>query len=155
MKKFSNLLVASFLFLSIASCSSDEESAPTNVITDESGIKIDLDWSAGGTVNDALRDADLDLYVYKDGVRVLKSERASEFERIQFDPNLYADGTYTVAIFLYSTTKNVNYTATVNGVRVSKPYTFTSTFAANDEQRMVDGLTIVKAGSKYTITEAN
>lgn len=73
------------------------------------------------------------------------------FERIEFDPDLYADGTYTVSILLYETSEDVTYTATVNGVTIAKPYTFNSNFVAADEPHEVYALTIVKSGSTYTV----
>jgi hypothetical protein len=140
--------------VALISCSSEDE-IPSNVIKDDSGIKIDLDWTTGGSVNDALADADLDLIIYKNNVEVLSSEKTSSFERIEFDPNLYADGTYVMAIYLYSNDENVSYTATVNGVSVSKPYTFTSSFTAEDDNHEVKALSIVKSGNSYTVTEIN
>lgn len=148
----SMLMIATVVLLN--SCSKDEE-VPSNVINDETGIKIDLDWSTGGSVNDALSETDLDLYVYKNGSVVHSSEAVSSFERIEFDPDFDEDGTYTVAILLYSTTADVNYNATVNGITATKPYTFTSTFAATEESREVTALKITKAGSKYTVEEVN
>lgn len=134
------------------SCSGPADDAtPSNVINDSEGIKIDLEWSTGGTGIDALEEADLDLRIYKGGTKVLWSEKGSSFERIGFNPDLYADGVYTVTIFLYSNDEHTNYTATVNGISVSNPYTFTSTFAAEETQREIEALTITKAGSRYTI----
>jgi hypothetical protein len=141
-------------FVALISCSSEEE-VPSNVIKDDSGIKIDLDWSTGGTVNDALADADLDLIIYKNNVEVLSSKNVASFERIEFDPNLYADGTYVMAIYLYSNDEDVNYTATVNGITVSKPYTFSSNFATEDDNLEVKALNIVKSGNSYTVTDIN
>jgi hypothetical protein len=141
-------------FVALISCSSEEE-IPSNVIKDDAGIKIDLDWSTGGTINDALADADLDLIIYKNNVEVLSSKNVASFERIEFDPNLYADGTYVMAIYLYSNDEDVSYTATVNGINVSKPYTFSSTFATEDDNLEVKALNIVKSGNSYTVTDIN
>jgi hypothetical protein len=153
---YSRILVTMLItgFVALISCSSEEE-IPSNVIKDDTGIKIDLDWTSGGTVNDALADADLDLIIYKNNIEVLSSKNVSSFERIEFDPNLYADGTYVMAVYLYSNDENVNYTATVNGITVSKPYTFTSAFAAEDDNREVKALNIVKSGNSYTVTDVN
>ncbi len=155
MKKFYRNILGSMMMtvVLLSGCSSDEDETPVNVINDDTGIKIDLDWSTGGTVNDALTDTDLDLFVYKGGKVVLSSEAGSSFERIEFDPDLYADGTYTVSILLYETSEDVTYTATVNGITTSKPYTFNSNFVAGDESREVTALTIVKSGSTYTVQE--
>jgi hypothetical protein len=157
MNRFYTRILAAILitgFVALISCSSEEE-IPSNVIKDDAGIKIDLDWTTGGTVNDALADADLDLIIYKNNVEVLSSENVASFERIEFDPNLYADGTYVMAIFLYSNDEDVNYTATVNGIAVSKPYTFSSTFATEDDNLEVKALNIVKSGNSYTVTDIN
>ena len=139
--------------VAMISCSSSDDEVPSNIIKDDTGIKIDLDWTTGGTVNDALSEADLDLIIYKNDVEVLSSKKSAGFERIEFDPNLYADGTYVMAVYLYSNDEDVTYTATVNGVTVSKPYTFTSTFDSEDDDREVKGLTIVKSGNSYTVTD--
>jgi hypothetical protein len=157
MNRFYTRILAAILitgFVALISCSSEEE-IPSNVIKDDSGIKIDLDWTTGGTVNDALADADLDLIIYKNNVEVLSSKNVASFERIEFDPNLYADGTYVMAIYLYSNDEDVNYTATVNGIAVSKPYTFSSTFATEDDNLEVKALNIVKSGNSYTVTDIN
>lgn len=134
------------------SCS-DPKETPSDVIEDADGIKVDLDWTTGGSINDALSEADLDLLIYKDGNEVLSSESWYEFERITFDASLYADGTYTVKVFMLDAEKDVNYTATVNGITVSKPVTFTSTFDSEEDGRTVDALTITKEGKKFTVKQ--
>ena len=156
MKRFfktAGMLVSLFAaVVTLNSCSSsDEDKGPTNVITDGDGIKIDLEWTTGGTTNDALNEADLDLRIYKGGSQVLSSESSGSFERIEFDPDLYADGTYTVAIVLFENDEDTNYTATVNGISVTDPFTFTSTFAATEDYREINAFTITKLGSKYTM----
>lgn len=153
MKKYPKVALT-VLFLTtliIFSGCGEDEKLPSNVIEDSEGIKVDLDWSTGGTPTDALNDTDLDLRIYKGGAKVLWSETGSQFERIEFDPDLYADGVYTVVIYLFSTDENVSYTATINGINVSKPYEFNSTFGAEDESREVSAVTITKKGNKYTI----
>jgi hypothetical protein len=131
----------------------DPEPSPSNEIKDSQGIKIDLDWTTTGSTNDALTDADLDLYVYKGGVEVLASEASFAFERITFDPNLYADGEYTIKVYSFKVSKNANYVVTVNGNSVDKPYEFTSNFVANDTDRFVATLTVTKTGNKYTVKQ--
>ena len=157
MNRFYTRILAAILitgFVALISCSSEEE-IPSNVIKDDSGIKIDLDWTTGGTVNDALADADLDLIIYKNNIEVLSSKNVASFERIEFDPNLYADGTYVMAIYLYSNDEDVTFTATVNGISVTKPYTFSSSFAAEADDQEVKALNIVKSGNIYTVTDIN
>lgn len=154
MKKFFKVTLALVILGSsvnmLTSCS-DSDPVPTDVITDESGIKIDLDWSVtGGTSADALEKTDLDLIVYKNGSAYNSSESTNTFERIEMDP---ADGTYVVKVLLFRTSANVSYTVTANGQTVSKPITFTSTFASTDDDLEVETLTIVKSGSKYTVTQ--
>jgi hypothetical protein len=158
MKTIFKRVTSSMLTLSVviflSSCGGkDEDSSPANTIDDSSGIKVDLDWTTGGSVNDALVEADLDLWIYKNQTKVLDSSHGGSFERIEFDPDLYADGTYNVVVYLYSNSKQVNYNVTVNGVTVSKPITTSSTFAAEEESHEVDLITIVKSGSKYTISD--
>lgn len=148
----SMFMIATVVLLN--SCSKDEE-VPANVINDETGIKIDLDWSTGGSVNDATSQTDLDLYVYKNGTEIHSSEAVSSFERVELDPDFDGDGTYMVAVLLYSTSANVSYNATVNGITATKPYKFTSTFASTEESREVTVLKITKAGAKYTVEEVN
>ncbi|MEO7989366.1 MAG: hypothetical protein ABI663_07490 [Chryseolinea sp.] len=157
MKKFLRTTFA-FIFLAssvavLSSCG-DSDPVPTDVISDESGIKLDLEWSiAGGTTNDALTASDLDLRVYKNGVIVTDSDYASSFERIELAPGDFADGTYVVKVYLYNTTTDVNYVVTANGLTVSKPVTFTSNFDSEADKLEVETLTITKSGSKYTITQ--
>jgi hypothetical protein len=135
-----------------SACSSTDE-VPSNVIEDADGIKVDLDWTTGGSSKDALTDADLDLQIFKDGTKVLYRE-TTDFERITFDAALYADGVYIVKVKQYEASKNSNYTVTVNGISVTKPYTFTSNFNFADKGRVVDAIKITKTGKKFEMVPA-
>jgi hypothetical protein len=157
-KNFKNALGAVILLSCVVflNACSDPETGPSNVITDSEGIKIDLDWSTGGSVSTSISDTDLDLFISKNSTEVDASESGGAYEQVNLSTDINADGSYIVSVYSYNKVgKATSYTVTVDGETVSKPYTFNSTYAKDDTYHKIDVLTIVKAGSKYTVTEIN
>ena len=145
----SALLLTGVAFLS--SCSKDDDD-PSNVITDSEGVVVTLEWTTGGTSSAALSDADLDLYIYKDGNEIASSEHASSFETA-YIANANADGTYLLNVYGYDVTKGGTYTIKVTGQNVTTSFTFTGPFTLTDDGHDFDAVKVVKSGTKYTVTK--
>lgn len=160
MKKYLNsIAVVLLLAVSVVvlnSCS-DSDPVPTDVITDNSGIKLDLKWSIPGSSADPKHAADLDLRIYKNGILFTESDNGlGYFEALTLNATnmtTFTDGTYVVKVLLFSTSSGVNYVVTADGITVSKTITFTSNFPSSPGESEVETLTIIKAGSNYTITQ--
>ncbi len=159
MKKFFKVTLALVVLVSsvsmFSSCS-DSDPVPSDVITDEDGIRLSLHWSiTGGTESQALSAADLDIEIYETDPenKVDYTISTSSFDAINMYTDDYDDGTYLVKVYLWETDVDVNYVLTANGISVSAPVTFTSNFDSEDDGRKVETFTIKKAGSKYTITQ--
>lgn len=146
------ILLASVVFLNACS---DPEEKPKNVITDTDGITIDLKWSTGGNAETSISDSDLELYLYESATEIFDySTNSYSFETISLGAS-EDNGTYTVAVDSYRVGKNTNYTITIDGVTASNSYTFNSSYSSGDTDHEIKVLTIVKSGSKFTITENN
>lgn len=150
--KFYSFFLLLLLNLFIFSCSKDKET-PANVIEDATGVKIDLVWSTGSTTLTAKTEADLDLYLKKDTIEVLVSEKTGSFESIDFSDSL-TDSDYTVSVEYFEGTKNVTYDLIITGNTSNKSYKLSSEFVlANSGLMNIDVLKITKTGTKYTINK--
>lgn len=136
----------------LTACGDRPEPIPANVINSATGLRVELEWSTGGTSSDALSDSDLDLYLMKGTTEVNKSTSAFSFEVVRLQ-DIHADGEYIVQVLSYNSTKRTNYTLYVKGDDEGELKSFTGEFLAGDEGLSVDFLKIKKTGSSYTIVE--
>lgn len=125
---------------------------PVNEINSSAGIKVELEWTTGGTSSDAISDADLDLYLMKGTTEAGKSINYSRFEAMTLS-DLFADGEYTVQVKADYVGKKNNYTLYVKGDDTGELKSYKGEFLQGDSNLKVDFLKIKKAGTKYTITE--
>jgi hypothetical protein len=150
--RFLTLISALMLFSAVVvlnSCSKDDDD-PSNVITDGDGIRVELEWSTGGTVAQAKIDADLDLYIYEeDGVIVESSASSSDFESI--DLGDLSDGEYIVNVIVFDASEDGDFTVRVEGMDVSDSFTFEGDFESTDTA--TEFVRITKDGDKYTIVK--
>jgi len=121
---------------------------PANIITDGSGLSIDLKWN---TTTDQVASAvtDLDLDVLNTEGEVLSSYNSNEFEHVDLT-NLFADGTYTIKISLFEIYKKSHYTLSVKGVMTGKTFSI-SGFFQDEIQPAIAILKITKAGDQFTM----
>jgi hypothetical protein len=152
--RFLTLLSALMLFSAVVvlnSCSKDDED-PANVITDGDGIRIELEWTTGGTVAEAKDEADLDLSVdTSDGDDVASSSSFSEFEAVNLGD--LTDGEYIVNVYMFGVDASGDFTVRVEGLDVSDSFSFSGDFAADDDGDITEFLRITKSGDKYTIVK--
>ncbi len=144
-------IIAGFVF---ASCSSDEEPLPANVIEDADGLIIDLEWNTGGGATQSISDVDLDYYIKDtDGQEIIRARATSSFES-QTLPDIYADGTYLLDILMYDGSTSSTFTVIARGVNGSKTVSFEGAFDSTDEGvRLEEFLSITKRGDSYTIAK--
>jgi len=140
------------------SCGGDDE-VPANVISDDAGLKVELTWTAAGTGDVAIENADIDLFLYHDVDAIESSIESFDFEEIIFDENslYFEDGTYVVKVRFWNVDEDGTYTVKVTGKNVTKTWTFDRSFELADENKTVYVSVgeIKKAGSKYTMSEIN
>ncbi|GAA0892929.1 hypothetical protein GCM10009122_26080 [Fulvivirga kasyanovii] len=139
------------IFAGFVACSSDEEKLPENVVKSSSGLEVTLEWSTGGSSTQAQEDADLDLFLMKDGGEVDTSEGAS-FEKVKIE-SFFADGDYYVEVQYYAGAVAVDYSLYINGVGSTENKVYESSFLSSDKGLVVRYLKINKAGETYTITD--
>jgi hypothetical protein len=153
MKKHITFLPILVIALLLNSCSKDEDNEPANQITSSNGITISLTWLTGGTANQAIEDADLDLGIFdSEGDIMDVSDNESSFENLTMNSQ-YPDGEYTVMVLLWENfaAKAINYkiTASGGGKELKAEGTFSVTVEDFTERSIMK---IVKKGSKYTVT---
>ncbi|HEX6332786.1 MAG TPA: hypothetical protein VFZ78_01090 [Flavisolibacter sp.] len=153
---FNKMLLAGMLMLTMVACKKDDDEVPANVIEDATGLKLDLTWTLtdGSTATSFV---DIDVYVYRSSdlsTEIAYGTQTSTFEQVNLtNAILTTDGDYTVTVDYYDLNKNGNWTLTVNGLSVSKPYTIANrafTTAEDGQEKQV--LKISKSGNKYTLT---
>lgn len=148
-------LLTSLIFIfSITSCSTSDsdDAAPSNVIRDDEGIKIRLEWSIGSSVNNALSEVDLDLTLTNTSQEVDNSKEVLSFESISL-PSVYQDDTYEVNVVYYQGSKSTDYTIYIEGLSNEVTKTYTGEFLASDQGLEIADLTIKKEGNQYTIID--
>ncbi|EMR01743.1 hypothetical protein [Cesiribacter andamanensis] len=146
---YAGLLLCLFF---LTACGDGPEPVPANVVNSTNGLRIDLEWTTGGTTSDAVNNSDLDLYLTKGGTEVSNSTSSGSFEVVRIQ-DVYADGEYTIAVEAFNATKKTNYTLYVKGDDEGELKPYTGEFLAGDRYLKVNFLKIKKAGSTYTITE--
>jgi hypothetical protein len=148
-----SLYAGLMLCLSIlTACGDRTEPVPANVINSSAGLRIDLEWSTGGSIAASLDDSDLDLFLMKGTTEVAKSTTASQFEVVRLQ-DIFADGEYTIKVKAYDASKRTNYTLYVKGDDEGELKSYTGIFLAGDSGINVEFLKIRKSGTKYTIIE--
>jgi hypothetical protein len=143
-------IFALLALLTIGACSDDEPAAKT--ITDADGITIELTWITDDTPEQALLDADLDLYLTGDTYEE-SSTFGSSFETLEFS-SLEDDGEYLVEVLLYDndSDKDIDYTLTISGG--GKEYNFNGSYNGDvTDVTFTDFVTITKAGDKFTFVK--
>ena len=137
----------------LSACSStDSEPTPANVVQSSNGVRIELEWTTGGTSSDAISNADLDLYLMKGTTEADASRSSYSFESVELE-DLYADGEYLLKVYAYRATKKANYTLYVKGDDEGELKSYTGVFLAGDQDLTVEFLKIKKTGTTYSITE--
>lgn len=137
----------------LTACGGGSDPVPSNVINSSTGLRLDLEWTTGGTSSDAISDSDLDLYLMKGTNEAAKSISGYSFETVRIQ-DIYSDGEYVVDILAYRTAKRTNYTLYVKGDDEGEIKSFNSYFLATDgdQDLKISFLKIKKAGSTYTIS---
>jgi hypothetical protein len=142
-------IFALLALLSIGACSDDEPKVKS--ITTEDGITIELTWITDDTPDQAILDADLDLYLYSVALAYVDgSTDTDDFELLELS-SLEDDGEYLLNVEMYSngSDKAVDYLVTISGG--GKEYEFEGSFAGTAEnEENIDLVTITKAGNKFT-----
>ncbi|MBK6265892.1 hypothetical protein JKA74_12690 [Marivirga sp. S37H4] len=137
----------------IFSCSGvEEDKLPENVIKDDGGLVIELEWSTGGSVSQAQADADLELFLFKGDTEVDASVNYASFEQVELK-DIYADDKYLITVEYYSGEVAVDYTIYVRGESTSESITYTGSFLSTDKGLIVEYLEIEKSGDEYAITD--
>ena len=131
----------------LSACNSRSKEA-ANIITDGSGLSIDLKWNTK-TDHIAAAVTDLDLDVLNAEGEVLSSYNSNEFEHVDLT-SLFADGTYTIKISLFEIYKKSQYTLSVKGAMTGKTFSI-SGFFQDEIQPTVAILKITKSGDQFTM----
>ena len=135
------------------SCGEEEEQLPDNVIEDEAGLVIQLEWTTGGSVSNSISDTDLELFLYKGDTKVDGSERSTDYEDVELS-GLLADGEYRVQINVFSIEKATDFTLFVIGSESERSVEYTGSFGVDEDDAFFpEFVTIVKAGETYTISK--
>jgi hypothetical protein len=138
--------------LLIAGCKEENEK-PYILIEDEAGIVIELTWSTGGTDEQSINEADLDIYVYDNTpVEVYYANGDSSFETLLLE-NSIVDGKYVVSAYTSINTAAVNYTMEISGVTVEKSFIVTGSFTSGADGAEHDRFQIIKTGTKFKIVK--
>lgn len=145
-----NSTLSLLLVILLVSCS-DDHREPGNVISDRSGLSIDLAWSTNGSIASALSQADLDLDVYKDDGEILSSYNTHEFEHVDFT-EIPGDGVFTVKISAYEISEESNYTLKISGVAKNKTFLVSGNLKRNSPSE-VSVVKIVKKGDQFTLAQ--
>jgi hypothetical protein len=137
---------------SLWSCSgsSDEPTDPKEM-RDESGLNIDLEWNTGGSTTQAINEVDLDLRLKKGTTIVETSYSAFSFEQVQIK-DIYADGEYTIEIYVDYASKASNYKVFINGIKTDDPKEYTGTTSTSEDGATIEFIKITKLGTKYTLS---
>jgi len=152
MKNLNILISLLFIVLTAVACGpvEEEEARPENVIVSSEGLTIELEWSTGGSVTQALDEIDLDLFLLKDSEVITSSENGSSFEDVTID-DIYSDGDYFIDVEFFSGEIAVDYTLFVRGNESNESNTYSSSFLSSDRGVSVQYLRIEKSGNTYTI----
>ncbi len=153
MKKIKCFLLSALL-ITIFSCSGVEEvdKVPDNIIKDDSGLLIELEWSTGGSVTQSLDEANLNLYLIKDGKEIDASSNYGYYEEVAVE-DVYSDGSYIIQLVYYNGEAAVDYTLFVKGSSSTENITFNGSFLSTDKGVVVDYLKIQKSGNEYSIVD--
>jgi hypothetical protein len=144
-------LLAALGVLFMYACSSPEVVEPANVINSSTGVKIELEWSTGGTVSQSIADADLDLYVYSPNGNLHGSSLSvGSFEKVDLASSAN-NGTYDIAVNYYSGSKRVDYKVIVTSMDGSKSVTKESFFPAAESGTTVRPFKVIKLDNKFTV----
>lgn len=152
MKRLHLLLVTLLLSNVLLSCSKDKDPVlPANVLVSSHGIKIELEWSTGGSSNQALNESDLDLYLDKGEVNIQASENRYSFEEVYLR-DIYKDGTYDVYVGAFDVSRRTSYHLYISapGAETIHHYTGYLTAGENGEVRY---LSIRKEGRRYILVD--
>ncbi|MDJ1503900.1 hypothetical protein [Xanthocytophaga agilis] len=167
---FIQLAILAFVLIGFSSCKKDDE-VPANVIEDQSGVKVELQWliaTTNSTQSTSLSDTDLDFYLYKQPAIeisgnntniMLRSYNEDSYESFTLndlttleDETKLVDGTYVLGVKVYSSYTNGTLDIVTTGVSTNKTYKINSTYTASQEGTTIRPFaTITKSGSKYTI----
>lgn len=152
MRKLFTLMVLPLLIFMAACGGSEDDPQPNNVISDSQGVTISLEWSTGGTVEEAKNEADLDLKVVRDGNTVASSSSFSSFEETSLT-SANSDASYDVQVKYYGGSADVTFTVIVTGIASGASVEYTATFDSEDGGTGLydDFITITKEGNDYTI----
>ena len=153
MKKF----IIPFMLLAVvfASCANDFAPNPVeqNMIINNRGLEIDLQWNTGGSDAEALAAADLDLELLHEGKLENISINDERFDELVLVNNA-ADGTYLVRVGYFDGDAAVSYKLTIAGLTGEKSMEFEGTFApAESGSDPVEYLKITKRGDQYAISQ--
>ena len=152
----SKSLIAVFItILSLFACSAPEEDenvSPKDSIQDGDGIRIELEWNTGGSVNQSIDDADLDLILTKDNKVVVDSDTWYSFESVDIE-NIYADGDYYIDVAVIDIVQDASYTLYVSGFNGNDNLSYTGSLTTSDDEITIQYLKIVKKGTQYTIVD--
>lgn len=136
-------------------CCGEEEKLPAGEIEDSKGLKLQLEWTTGGSATAALNEADLDLVLYKGDIEVDQSKRSSSFEEVELS-GLLADGEYRASIKIYSAEKKADFELFVVGQNSETSLEYTGSFTVSDasiKAEYPDFVKITKKGTRYTIVK--
>ncbi|GAA5041668.1 hypothetical protein GCM10011506_43490 [Marivirga lumbricoides] len=145
----------SLLIIIVFSCTDNEEEilpdTNENVITDTDGITIRLEWSTGGSDDQAQDDVDLELFLSRNGNEVDASDEFG-FEQVQLQ-NINDDGRYIVAAQYFSGEKDIDYDFNLTGIESGESLSYSGSISAEDQGLTINYLEIQKDGELYSINE--
>ncbi len=135
-------------------CNYDDEGNNSGTkIYDDEGLLLTLEWSTGSGSQQALLDADLDMWIEFRGKDILASEWENDFEQLYLF-NYYQDETYYLKAKFIDGIKTVNYTVYVKGVSDTlgnNVQQFRGSMNVNSVGSIQDALTIIKSENEYTL----
>lgn len=140
--------------LSLFSCNYDDEGNNSGTrIYDDEGLLLTLEWNTGSGSQQALLDADLDMYMEFKGKDILTSEWTDAFEQLYLF-NYYQDENYYLKAKFIDGTKTINYTIYVKGITDTlgnNVHQFHGSMNVNSVGSVENALNISKSGNEYIL----
>jgi hypothetical protein len=150
MKNITIYLSCVVVTLMLLSCSSSDEPSDPRIITDDSGLDIDLEWTTGGSISQSQNDTDLDLKIRK-GTTTVDYAYSLSFEKVQL-LDIYADGEYIIELEVASIAKATSYTVFFSGIKSNEVKQYQGSVSTSEKGSIIEFIRITKSGKKYTLS---
>jgi hypothetical protein len=152
MKTLPSFYIILLLGSMLISCNKERDTViPSDVLTSDRGLVIELEWNTGGSASQAIYDSDLDLYLDQGEIPTDASENINSFETIYLR-DAYRDGYYDILIGAITVRRHTDYKLFVSAPGGEIIHQYQGYFIAG-ENGEIPYLRIRKQGRRYTLID--